>query len=101
MEADDSNEYCAMKSAATEGLHVDVHAVTMSFPSPSVSCVEDAPQEDTHLSCVNDPGESACQNSSSSTEPQPTVTLQKVHIVRNLLPFIHKHESYSIFFLFH
>lgn len=68
------SRYCCM----------NIDAVTVSFPSASISRVEDAPQ-DSHLSHVKitDP---KCGNSSSSSDLSSS-SLQDVHIVK-FFPFL-------------
>jgi hypothetical protein len=81
--------HCATIKTASKCQRIIVHTVTLSSPSPVISCVESLPQG-AHVSHIP-VGDSEHGDSKSNTESTTSQVLRDVHIVRT-------HELRHFFF---
>jgi hypothetical protein len=72
--------HCATIKTASKCQRIIVHTVTLSSPSPVISCVESLPQG-AHVSHIP-VGDSEHGDSKSNTESTTSQVLRDVHIVR-------------------
>lgn len=95
--------HCATIKTASTCQRIIVHTVTLSSPSPIISCVESLPQG-AHVSHIP-VADSEHGHSKSSTESTTSQVLRDVHIVRthelrHFFVFIYYFKKYLLFLLF-